>query len=144
MPYCPSCGTEHATEDAYCRECGTHVGADDAAHAGPSGSTSHGEHSASPDGDADPGTDAGWNWLDPHGPFRSPRNVLNTINTIGVLLLVVGLGLSLAGMEAPYAVLPSPLPILLVVYILAVVFVGLPVWVVLLVTDNVLGFLRKG
>lgn len=135
MPYCPDCGTEHEPVDAYCSECGEPVGrgTDDRETSG--GST------AAP---ADTDGEGGWNWLDPRGPFRSPRNALNTVNTVGIILLVVGLGLSIAGVDSPFAVLPDPLPIVLLIYILVVIFVGIPIWFVLLLTDNVLGFLRTG
>lgn len=127
MPYCPNCGTEHSPEDTYCSNCGeelTEIETQEGAEPTPDKSE--------------------WNWLDPRGPFRSPRNVLNTINTVGVVIIIVGIVLAVAGVDSTYAILPSPLDILLLIYMLAVVFIGLPLWFILLLTDNVLGFLRKG
>lgn len=127
MPYCPKCGTEHKPEDTYCSNCGGELTGIE-----------------TQDGEEHTPNKSEWNWLDPRGPFQSPRNVLNTINTVGVVIIIVGIGFALAGVESPYAILPSPLDILLLVYMLAVIFIGLPLWFILFLTDNVLGFLRKG
>lgn len=132
MTYCRACGTELEGAPAYCRNCGAAVdGSTEAAESGP-------------DSVPEAGDEAEWNWLDPRGPFRSPRNVLNTLNTVGLVVLFVGFGLAVAGVEAPFGFLPEPLIWVLLVYLLGVIFIGLPVWFVLLVTDNVLGFLRNG
>lgn len=132
MPYCQACGTELDGTAAFCRNCGVPVGE----------ATS--EEDLATDSATDDRGEEGWDWLDPSGPFKSPRNVLNTLNTVGLVILFVGVGLALAGVEAPFGFLPEPLVIVLIMYLLAVIFVGLPVWFVLLVTDNVLGFLRNG
>lgn len=132
MPYCPACGTELEEASAYCRNCGEAVGG------------SAPEPVAGTGSDPDDRGQDGWDWLDPRGPFRSPRNVLNTLNTVGLVILFVGLGLAFAGVEAPFGFLPDPLLVVLLIYLLGVIFLGIPVWFVLLVTDNVLGFLRKG
>jgi len=127
MPYCPKCGTEHPPADTYCSNCGEEL----------SESETKGSEEQAPN-------KSEWNWLDPRGPFRSPRNILNTINTVGVVIIIVGIVLAVSGVDSPYAFLPSPLDILLLVYMLGVIFIGLPLWFILLLTDNVLGFLRKG
>lgn len=130
MGYCPSCGAEVANDDSYCTGCGEALGNEGGAADEPSDNSST--------------TDEEWSWLDPAGPFRSPRRTLNVLNGIGLLVLAVGIGASLAGVDAPLAVLPDPLPILLAVYVVAVLLLGLPLAGLLLVTDNVLGFLRHG
>lgn len=133
MAFCPSCGTESEAEDEYCRNCGTNLGV-----AIPSRMTR----------DDSPSTDDterdGWNWLNPNGPFRSPRTALNYFNAVGLVLILAGVGLVIAGVESPYAFVPEPFDMLVVLYMVAVVFVGLPVAGILLLTDNVLGFLRHG
>lgn len=133
MSYCPNCGTEHEDNDRYCRNCGGAIG------------DTPNEKSKSETGLSVDGADSeDWNFLNPKGPFQAPRTALNYFNTTGMLLIIIAILLIAAGVESPYAVLPAPLPILLVIYILAVIFVGMPVWFILLLTDNVLGFLRHG
>jgi hypothetical protein len=90
------------------------------------------------------GSDDGWNWLDPRGPFRSPRRALDVFNGVGLLVLLVGVGLAIAGVDAPFAILPDPLPIVLAIYVVVVLLVGLPIAGLLLITDNFLGYLRHG
>ncbi len=133
MPFCPSCGTEHQGEDQFCRNCGEAIGQD------PSGEL---ETNQNPATDTDESED--WSFFSPEGPFQSPRTALNYFNTGGLLLIIIAILFIGAGVESPYAHLPDPLPILVIVYLLAVIFVGIPIWFVLLLTDNVLGFLRHG
>lgn len=133
MPYCPKCGTEHEDSDRYCRDCG------EAISDTPTEKSKAGTQSPAEGADAED-----WSFFNPKGPFQSPRVALNYFNTVGILLIIIAILLIAAGVESPYAVLPDPLPILVVVYILAVIFVGMPIWFVLLLTDNVLGFLRHG
>lgn len=85
-----------------------------------------------------------WSFFSPKGPFQSPRVALNYFNTGGLLLILIAILLIALGVESPYAYLPDPVPILVIVYLLAVIFLGIPLWFVLLLTDNVLGFLRHG
>lgn len=133
MPYCPNCGEEHADDDRFCSDCGAELDAPGSAGAGDE------RQSAVRGGERDD-----WNWLDPTGPFSSPRTALNYFNGVGLLLVGVALLLVVAGVDSPYAFLPEPLGILLILYLVVVIFVGLPLAGVLLLTDNVLGFLRHG
>lgn len=132
MSYCPNCGTEHEDSDRYCRNCGEAIG--DTPDKFKSETMPPTEGSDSED----------WSFFNPKGPFQSPRAALNYFNTVGILLIIIAILFIAAGVESPYAVLPDPLPILVVVYILAVIFVGMPIWFILLLTDNVLEFLRHG
>lgn len=133
MPYCSNCGTEHPAEDQFCSNCG------EALSEAPSQGTESEQSSSERESKGED-----WSWLNPRGPFRSPRMALNYFNAVGLILIVVALILVVMGVDSPYAFLPDPLGILLVVYLLAVVFVGLPIAGILLLTDNVLGFLRHG
>jgi hypothetical protein len=133
MPYCPNCGTEHKVEDKFCSKCG------EALRGISSESQATGQNPIVGENESE-----GWSWLDPKGPFRSPRITLNYFNAVGLILIIIALVLIVAGVDSPYAFLPDPLGILVVVYLLAVVFVGLPLAGILLLTDNVLGFLRHG
>lgn len=133
MPFCPTCGTEHQGDDQYCRNCGEVVGQD------PSGEIEPNRNPAT-----DTGESEDWSFFSPKGPFQSPRTALNYFNTGGLLLIIIAILLIALGVESPYAYLPDPMPILVIVYLLVVIFVGIPIWFVLLLTDNVLGFLRHG
>ena len=124
--YCPVCGEEQTESVRYCPNCGKEVINDNTETA---------------ESETD---ETSWDWTDPDGPFQSPRNVLDTLNVIGLGIIGVGLVLTLAGFDSPYAILPSPVDTALLVYVLAVVFVGLPIWFILALTDNVLGFLKHG
>lgn len=133
MPYCPNCGTEHEAEAQFCSNCGEALG---------------GVPSEEPESNHNPATETDesndWSFFSPKGPFRSPRTAFNYFNTGGLLLIVIAILLIAVGIEEPFAHLPDPLPILVIIYILAVIFIGIPIWFVLLLTDNVLGFLRHG
>lgn len=133
MPYCPNCGSEHEAGHRFCNSCGEEFGE----------SSFEGHSPEEPQASNGTGSEE-WSWLDPKGPFRSPRTALNYFNGVGLVLIFGGLLLVVVGVDSPYAFLPDPLPIVLVVYLLIVIFVGLPLAGILLLTDNVLGFLRHG
>lgn len=123
--YCPSCGAELTDDASYCPECGSAVGDDHEPD------TTDGE--TSPDGDS-------WEWSDPRGPFQSPRRALGTLNVLGFLSFLAAIALNAVGL--PITTLPHPLPIAMFAYWAGVLMVGLPLWGLLHITDNVLGFLK--
>lgn len=123
--YCQQCGAELDDDTSYCPECGTAVGDDYETT----------DNATSIENDS-------WDWSDPYGPFQSPRRALGTVNLLGVvtfLFAVVGNALGY-----PITVLPEPLPIALFLFWFGIIFFGFPLWVLLHVSDNVLGFLKQG
>lgn len=126
MPdYCQRCGAEFADDASYCPECGSGVGND------------HEPDTA----DVETSTDGNsWDWSDPYGPFRSPRRALVALNTLGFISFLVAIGFNAIGL--PITALPHPLDIALFVFWFGVIVVGLPLWGLLHVSDNVLGFLK--
>jgi len=124
---CQQCGVEIDDDASYCPECGTAVGD---------------EHE--PDTtDNTTSTDAdSWEWSDPRGPFRSPRRALGTLNVLGFVSFLLAIGLNAVGL--PITALPHPVPIAMFAFWFGVIVVGLPLWGLLHITDNVLGFLRQG
>jgi hypothetical protein len=125
MPdYCQRCGSEPADDASYCPECGSAVGDDD----------------ETTDNVTSTGSDS-WDWSNPRGPFQSPRRVLGTLNTLGFVSFLTAIALNAVGL--PITALPHPLDIALFIYWLGVLVVGLPLWGLLHVTDNVLGFLKS-
>lgn len=123
--YCPSCGTELANDASYCSGCGVAVGDDHEPD------TTVGETST--DGDS-------WDWSNPHGPFQSPRRALGTLNVLGFVSFLTAIGLNAVGL--PITALPHPLDIALFAFWFGVIVVGLPLWGLLHVSDNVLRFLK--
>jgi hypothetical protein len=121
--YCPTCGAELADDASYCPECGAAVGKDYKTT----------NNTTSTDSDS-------WEWSDPRGPFRSPRRALGTLNVLGFVSFLLAIGLNAVGL--PVTALPHPLPIAMFTFWAGVLMVGLPLWGLLHVTDNVLGFLR--
>jgi hypothetical protein len=126
MPdYCQQCGSELANDTSYCPDCGSAVGGDHEPDTA--------DVETSTDGDS-------WGWSDPRGPFRSPRRALGTLNVLGFLSFLAAIGLNAVGL--PITALPHPLDIALFIYWFGVLVFGLPLWGLLHVTDNVLGFLK--
>jgi hypothetical protein len=119
--YCPQCGIELSDGPQYCPECGTHV-ADEQTNT---------ETSTEDDS---------WDWSEPRGPFESPRSAIGSVNAIGFVSFLVAIGLNAVGL--PITALPHPVPIALFIFWFGVLVVGLPLWGLLHVTDNVLGFLK--
>jgi len=122
--YCPVCGEELTDSARYCPNCGDHVSGDN---------QSADENSTQGDS---------WNWNDPAGPFRSPRRLLNSVIVFGFVSFLLAIGLNAVGL--PITALPHPIPIALFAFWFGVIVVGLPLWGLLHVTDNVLGFLKNG
>lgn len=120
--YCQRCGVELTDDPRYCLECGEKVVENNA-------------EATSTDGNL-------WDWSDPYGPFRSPRRALAALNTLGLVSFLVAIGLNAIGL--PITALPHPLDIALFAFWFGVIVVGLPLWGLLHVSDNVLGFLRQG
>jgi hypothetical protein len=125
--YCQQCGADLTDDASYCPDCGNAVGDDHETN------TTDGETST--DGDS-------WEWSDPRGPFRSPRRALGTLNALGFLSFLAAIGLNAVGL--PITALPHPLPIAMFAYWAGILMVGLPLWGLLHVSDNVLGFLKSG
>jgi hypothetical protein len=125
MRYCQQCGAELEDDASYCPECGSAVEDDH--------ETDTTDKETSTDGDS-------WDWSYPRGPFRSPRRALGTLNVLGFLSFLAAIGLNAVGL--PITALPHPLGIALFAFWFGVIVVGLPLWGLLHVSDNVLGFLR--
>jgi len=126
MPdYRQRCGSELADDASYCSGCG------DAAGDNHDPDTTDVETST--DGDS-------WDWSNPRGPFQSPRRALGTLNVLGFLSFLAAIGLNAVGL--PITALSHPLDIALFAFWFGVIVVGLPLWGLLHVTDNVLGFLK--
>jgi len=123
--YCQACGTELDDEPSYCPECGAAVGDEHEPDTT--------NKDTSTDGDS-------WDWNDPTGPFHSPRRALGTLNVLGFVSFLLAIGLNVVGL--PITALPHPIPIALFVFWFGVIVVGLPLWGLLHITDNVLGFLK--
>ena len=122
--YCQQCGAE-LDDAAYCSECG--------ATAGDDGETTDNETSTE---------DGSWDWFSPRGPFQSPRRAVGSLNLLGFVSFLLAIGLNAVGL--PITALPHPIPIALFAFWFGIIVVGLPLWGLLHVTDNVLGFLKPG
>jgi predicted Zn-ribbon and HTH transcriptional regulator len=120
--YCRQCGAELSDDASYCPECGSTVGE---VH---EPDTTNKEIST--DGDS-------WDWSNPRG-LQSPRQALGTLNMIGFVSMLVAIGLNAIGL--PITVFPHPLPIAMFVFWLGILVIGLPLWGLLHIVDNVLGF----
>jgi len=112
--YCQQCGAE-LDDAAYCSECGAAVG-DDYETTDNTTSTEN-------------------------GPFQSPRRAVGSLNLLGFVSFLLAIGLNAVGL--PITALPHPIPIALFAFWFGVIVVGLPLWGLLHVTDNVLGFLKS-
>lgn len=119
--YCRQCGTELDADASYCPECGTAVREVD--------------DTTSTDSDS-------WDWSNPRGPFQSPCRAVGRLNLLGFVSFLLAIGLNAVGL--PITALPHPLPIAMFAYWAGVLMVGLPLWGLLHVSDNVLGFLKRG
>ena len=119
--YCRQCGIELGDNDSYCPECGT--------------ATDNDYETIDKETSTD---DDSWEWSNPRGPFQSPRQALGTLNMIGFVSMLVAIGLNAVGL--PITVLPHPLPIAMFVFWFGILVVGLPLWGLLHIVDNVLGF----
>jgi hypothetical protein len=120
MPdYCQRCGSELADDASYCPECGTATDYETI------------DKETSTDNDS-------WKWSGLRGPFQSPRQALGTLNMIGFVSMLVAIGLNAIGL--PITVLPHPLPIAMFMFWLGILVIGLPLWGLLHIVDNVLGF----
>ncbi|WP_158855027.1 zinc ribbon domain-containing protein [Halorhabdus sp. CUG00001] len=119
--YCPACGIELDHDPRYCPECGTDL----------ENQQSEDEHSISSNS---------WSWRDPSGPFRSPRLALRSVIVVGFVSFLLSIGLNAVGL--PINELPHPVPIALFAFWAGVIMIGLPLWGLLHITDNVLGFLK--
>ncbi|WP_415087770.1 hypothetical protein [Natronomonas sp.] len=64
------------------------------------------------------------------------------MNAIGFISFLLAIGLNVVGL--PITALPHPVPIALFIFWFGVLVVGLPLWGLLHVSDNILGFLRRG
>lgn len=123
MRYCQQCGAELDDNASYCPECGAEVGDDYETN------------------DTQTATDSdSWDWSNPGGPFQSPRHAVGSLNILGFVSFLLAIGLNAVGL--PITALPHPLDIALFAFWFGVIVVGLPLWGVLHVTDNVLGFLK--
>jgi len=120
--YCRACGAE-LDDAAYCSECGTAVGDDYETT----------DKETSTNGDS-------WEWSNSLGPFQSPRRAVGSLNLLGFVSFLLAIGLNAVGL--PITALPYPIPIALFDFWAGVLMVGLPLWGLLHVTDNVLGFLK--
>jgi len=124
MPdYCQRCGAELDEDVSYCPECGATVGDDD----------------ETTDSTTSTDTDS-WDWDSPRGPFQSPRRAVASLNLLGFVSFLLAIGLNAVGL--PITALPHPIPIAMFAFWFGVIVVGLPLWGLLRVTDNVLGFLK--
>lgn len=123
--YCQECGAELDNDTSYCSDCGAAAEVNDVPETTDRG-PSEGEDL--------------WEWSDPRGPFRTPRRALGTLNVFGFISFLLAVGLNTVGL--PITALPDPLPITIFLFWLGVLVIGLPLWGLLHVTDNVLGFLR--
>lgn len=121
--YCPACGVELDNDPRYCPECGTEIGDDQIA-------------------DENSTEDDSWNWNNPAGPFRSPRRALRSVIVFGFLSFLLSIGLNAVGL--PITELPHPIPIALFAFWFGIIVIGLPLWGLLHISDNVLGFLERG
>ena len=119
--HCPACGVELDKEVRYCPNCGTGIGDEQSA-----GNQSTDSNS--------------WNWNNPAGPFRSPRRALRSVIVFGLLSFLLSIALNAVGF--PITDLPHPIPIALFAFWTGIIMIGLPLWGLLHVTDNVLGFLK--
>jgi len=122
--YCQQCGAE-LDDAAYCSECG--------ATAGDDGETTDNATSTE---------DGSWDWFSPRGPSQSPRRAVGSLNLLGFVSFLLAIGLNAVGL--PITALPHPIPIALFAFWFGIIVVGLPLWGLLHVTDNVLGFLKPG
>jgi hypothetical protein len=123
--YCPECGAELASDPSYCSDCGAAFEDDHDPDTTDVKTTTNGDS---------------WEWLDPYGPFRSPRRALGTLNAVGFISFLMAIGLNAVGL--PITALPHPIDISLFAFWFGVIVVGLPLWGLLHATDNVLGFLK--
>jgi len=123
--YCQQCGAELDDTPSYCLECGVAVGDDYETT----------DREASTDGDS-------WDWSNPRGPFQSPRRAVRFLNLLGFVSFLLAIGLNAVGL--PITALPHPLDIALFAFWFSVIVVGLPLWGLLHVSDNVLGFIKDG
>jgi len=121
--YCPVCGEELTDSARYCPNCGDHVSGDNQS------------------ADENSTDDDSWDWNDPAGPFRSPRRLLRSVIVFGFLSFLLAIGLNAVGF--PITELPHPIPIALFAFWAGITMIGLPLWGLLHVTDNVLGFLKS-
>lgn len=122
--YCQQCGADLTDDASYCPECGDAVGDDDETTDNAT-STENGS----------------WDWFSPCGPFQSPRRAVGSLNLLGFVSFLLAIGLNAVGL--PITALPHPLDIALFIYWFGVLVFGLPLWGLLHVTDNVLGFLKS-
>jgi len=120
--YCPACGVEVDKGVRYCPNCGTEIGDNQSADENPT--------------DSDP-----WDWNDPAGPFRSPRRLLQSVIVFGFLSFVLSIALNAVGL--PITELPHPIPIASFAFWFGIIVIGLPLWGIMHVSDNVLGFLKS-
>lgn len=126
MPdYCQRCSSEIADDASCCPECGTAVGDDHEPDTA--------DVETSTEGDS-------WDLSNPHGPFQSPRRALWTVNVLALVSFLAAIGLNAVGL--PITAFPHPLPIAMFIFWFGTLVIGLPLWGLLHVTDNVLGFLR--
>jgi len=125
MRYCQQCGAELDDTPSYCPECGVAVGDDYETT----------DRETSTDGDS-------WDWSNPRGPFQSPRRAVGFLNLLGFVSFLLAIGLNAVGL--PITALPHPLDIALFAFWFGVIVVGLPLWGLLHVSDNVLGFIKDG
>jgi hypothetical protein len=123
--YCQQCGAGLDGDASYCPECGAAAG-DDAETT---------DNATSTENDS-------WDWFSPRGPFQSPRRAVASLNLLGFVSFLLAIGLNAVGL--PITALPHPLPIAMFAFWAGVLMVGLPLWGLLHVTDNVLGFLKPG
>lgn len=121
--YCQQCGAELDDDASYCPECGAAAGDDDETT----------DNATSTENDS-------WDWSNPRGPFQSPRRAVGSLNLLGFVSFLFAIGLNAAGL--PITALPHPVPIALFAFWAGVLMVGLPLWGLLHITDNVLGFLK--
>ncbi|WP_229126385.1 hypothetical protein [Halapricum desulfuricans] len=59
---------------------------------------------------------------------------------VGFVSFLLSIGLNAVGL--PITELPHPVPIALFAFWAGVIMIGLPLWGLLLISDNVLGFLK--
>jgi hypothetical protein len=109
MCCCQRCVSELDDDASYCPECGTAV------------KNNHEPDTTDRtnliDGDS-------WEWLNPRGPFESPRRAVGSLNLLGFVSFLLAIRVTAVGL--PITALPHPIPIALFAFWAGVLMVGLP------------------
>lgn len=141
MVYCIHCGREHDTAASYCPECEVEIWI---ASADSMEYTHHPNAVHAADSTGDTGRSGRWSWRAPRIPAPTPRLLVYYGIVAGLVLLTLTALSSTVGVGPSLALLPTPLDRVVVGFVVAVLVVGLPVAGVLLVTDTLRAFRRRG